>query len=135
MPRRSPTRPGVANFSSNTSISTSALKQPNFRSVQHQISRRECRGPGQSAHLPMVKSVLRTESACCRVLVTEDIRTVTLVVSACRRAGVFGCERTDCRPVELVASLGEEAEEAVAQEAGNRHRHAQVLRGGEHEPN
>ena len=30
--------------------------------------------------------------------------------------------------------MGEKGEEAVAQEAGNRHRHAQVLGGGQYEP-
>jgi len=31
--------------------------------------------------------------------------------------------------------VAEECQEAVAQQAGNWHRHAQVLGGGEHEPN
>src|SRR5437762_10877223 len=56
-------------------------------------------------------------------------------LSARRRAGVLGCKRTDCGPVEPVAVMGEEREEAVAQQAGNRHRHAKALGGGKHEPN
>src|SRR4029077_690132 len=53
--------------------------------------------------------------------------------SASRAAGVGGCEPADRGPVEVLPAVGEQGEEAVAQQARQRQRDAQVLGGGEHE--
>src|SRR5208283_3542223 len=50
------------------------------------------------------------------------------------KARLPGGERTDRRPVERFAAIGEQREKAIAQKARNRHRRAQLLAGGEREP-
>ena len=44
-------------------------------------------------------------------------------------------QHPDRRPVQIGAAVGEQGEEAVAQQAGDRQRHVEVLGGGEHEAN
>src|SRR6266850_7427583 len=55
--------------------------------------------------------------------------------SALHRAGVLGRKPADRRPVELVAAMGQQGQEPVAQEAGERQRHAQIVSGRESEAN
>src|SRR3954452_22929186 len=90
-----------------------------------------------------MKSILRTASLLSRTgngkrpaagAPSRPIPAVTLAVSGYPGAGVFGGERADCTPVELVAAMGEERQKAVAQQAGDRHRHAQTFSGGKHQP-
>src|SRR3954463_7894220 len=92
----------------------------------------------------MMKSILRTTSLLSRSgdgkrpadgAPSRPIPAVTLAVSGCRGAGVFGGESADCRPVEPVAAMGEERQKAVAQQAGDRHRHAKIPGSGKHQPN
>src|SRR5882724_7558410 len=55
--------------------------------------------------------------------------------SALHRAGVLGRKPADRRPVELVAAMGQQGQEPVAQEAGERQWHAQIVSGREGEAN
>src|SRR5438270_10751103 len=90
----------------------------------------------------MMKSILRTASLLSRSgdgkrpadgAPSRPIPAVTITASGCRCAGVFGGERADRTPVELVTAMGEERQKAVAQQAGDRHRHAQTFSGGKHQ--
>src|SRR5713101_9271513 len=50
-------------------------------------------------------------------------------------SGVLGRKAADRRPVELVAAMGQQGQEPVTQEAGERQRYAQIFRGRKDEPN
>ena len=49
-------------------------------------------------------------------------------VSASHLAGILGRKLTDCRPVELVAAMGQQCQEPITQEARDRHGHPKIFR-------
>ena len=49
-------------------------------------------------------------------------------LSASHLAGILGRKLTDCRPVELVAAMGQQCQEPVTQEARQRHGHPEIFR-------
>src|SRR5258705_10480041 len=82
--------------------------------------------PGEQPHL---HSCVRMTSLSSRSLVPSSPS--FLYEESLSLTGVLRGELCDPRPVELLSALRQQREEAIAQQAGQRHRYAQRFRGGQ----